>query len=282
MKTFSWSVMAALLLALALTAAAAQGMEDRLEMSMLVSGTIQIDPDGSVAGHQLDRPEKLPRGVVVAVENAVAGWRFEPVETPDGPTVVQATMSMLVVARGHDEDSFELSVQHARFGNEGDVVRWHTAPRATYPRRALEARVSGTVYLLLAIGPGGEVQRAHAGRVDLTSPVASQERERYRNILAQAASRGARNARVELAEEVGVGEGRVRWVLAPIDFVIGPPFPTEEQRYGRWTVYLPGKVLLPEDWEGVRDDVAVETYAGGGVYLVNDRGPRLATPPAAN
>ena len=56
-----------------------RGVRETAEASMLVTGTVDIEPDGRVSGYRLDRVDELPPAVVDLVTKAAGAWRFEPV-----------------------------------------------------------------------------------------------------------------------------------------------------------------------------------------------------------
>ncbi|MCM2335251.1 MAG: hypothetical protein NDI66_00475, partial [Pseudomonas sp.] len=96
--------MAALLMAVALAAgaAAAQGpgaVRKQVESSMLLTGTIDLRADGTVAGHAVDQDARLTPALRDLVADATATWRFEPVTLDPGSTIGRARMSLRLVAK---------------------------------------------------------------------------------------------------------------------------------------------------------------------------------------
>lgn len=59
-------------------------MQKQVEMSMLLSGTIDVKPDGSVAGYRIDQADSLPEGVTRLLGNNIPQWTFEPVVAGGG------------------------------------------------------------------------------------------------------------------------------------------------------------------------------------------------------
>src|SRR6185437_14739483 len=49
----------------------------RVQASMLVTGTIEVAPDGSVAQYALDHPDELPPAVKGLLAKAIPSWKFE-------------------------------------------------------------------------------------------------------------------------------------------------------------------------------------------------------------
>ena len=53
-------------------------VRDSIEAGMLVTGTIEVDPEGRVERFEVDRPEALPKHVLQLLDKGVPAWRFEP------------------------------------------------------------------------------------------------------------------------------------------------------------------------------------------------------------
>ena len=87
----------ALLLGAGWALAAGPGaVRKQVESSMLVAGTIDIEKDGSVGGHGLDKPEQLPKGVVAFIGRTVPAWTFEPVVVDGKPVRARVSRSLLL------------------------------------------------------------------------------------------------------------------------------------------------------------------------------------------
>src|SRR3546814_4280506 len=75
---------------------------------MLLTGTIDIEHDGSVSGYALDQPEKVPDYVASLLDRRVAAWQFEPTVHDGRAVAVRSPMSVRMVARPVGEDGFEV------------------------------------------------------------------------------------------------------------------------------------------------------------------------------
>jgi hypothetical protein len=82
------------------TAVAAPGAGNQpvVESSMLLTGTVVIAPDGSVRGHAIDQPDKVPSAIRAFVDKAVAAWKFAPVVIDGQPVTAQAQMHLRLIA----------------------------------------------------------------------------------------------------------------------------------------------------------------------------------------
>lgn len=57
----------------------ALAVRKQVELSMLLSGNIVVEKDGSVGSYTVDQREKIPPGVLQLLESNVPKWQFEPV-----------------------------------------------------------------------------------------------------------------------------------------------------------------------------------------------------------
>jgi hypothetical protein len=85
----------------------------QVEASMLVTGKIDVDSNGTVSGFSLDRQEKLPPGVVELLGKSVPTWKFEPVLMEGKPTNVRTTMNIRLVARKLDDTNYGIEIRSA-------------------------------------------------------------------------------------------------------------------------------------------------------------------------
>lgn len=256
-------------------AAGPGAVRKQVESSLLVTGTIDINPDGSVAGHALQGRETLPDGLVAMIERAVPQWRFEPVALSGGATRARATMNLRIVAKKTDSDDYAVQIRGAQFGDDrpGEFVAARdllAAPR--YPEQAARAGVGGTVYTVLKVGRDGRVEEAIAEQVNLRVVADENSMRRWRALLGSAALHAARKWTF-LPPSKGAAIDAPYWsARVPVDFVApGTRQPDDHQ----WHAYVPGpRAAIP--W---RDDEAgsgADALATGGVYPL-DGGPRLLT-----
>lgn len=67
----------------------------RLWATMLLSGYLDIGPDGSVRDYAMDHPEKIPAAVLGVIKQTVSGWRIKVNMT--GRVIARARMSLRMV-----------------------------------------------------------------------------------------------------------------------------------------------------------------------------------------
>jgi hypothetical protein len=160
----------------------------QVEASTLVTGMIDIEPDGSVSAHVIDHPEKLPEAVANLIGRASPGWRFEPILVDGKPIRARTKMSVRIVARKLEDDRVAMRIGSAVFGQEieGEYVSSRNLQPPRYPAGAAYAGVAGTVYLVLRIGRNGTVEQVHAEQVNLRVVARNEaEMNRWRDMLAE-------------------------------------------------------------------------------------------------
>jgi hypothetical protein len=267
--------------------AAAEGgisaVKQRVESSMLVRGEVGIDPDGSVFAIQLEKENELPTGVVSMVRDAAMKWRFEPIIREGVAVRARAPITLRVIARKLENDSYEISMRGINFdrldGNtrEGvtSVENGMTPPR--YPEVAFRNNIAGTVYTVLKVGRDGKVEEAFAEQVNLTFLSREREQARARDLLAKASLDAARKWTFRIPTE-GPAAAHPYWnIRVPVSFAIGDRVPKSD--LGHWVSYVAGpRERAPwntdEDLPGFSPDALVD----GSVNMADNKGPRLLTP----
>ena len=127
------------------------------EATMLVTGTIDVAPDGGVYRYTLDRPEKIPAPVADLIKNSVPGWKFQFAERVNA--IQHATMRLRIVAKPIDDQHDVLRISGASFGDTDATATDHVTYKDRYPPRypqeAIQSRVDGTVFLLMRVNRQG-------------------------------------------------------------------------------------------------------------------------------
>jgi len=277
-----WMALPLLVCAFVVLAAGPGAVRKQVESSMLVTGTIDIEPDGSVSGHRLDQPEKLPKGVVLLIRRSTPDWRFEPVLVDGKAVKARARMSLRVVAKKIDQTSFNVEIRNASFGEEreapGTQVESVGMKPPNYPRAAWSSGITGTVYLVVRIGRQGTVEDVVAEQVNLRVIGSERQMQQGRDLLAQAAVQAARHWTFK-PPTLGVHAAEPFWsARIPVDFAFDDdPSISKHGQYGKWEAYVPGpRQLVPWILESA-DSESPDAMMAGGVYQVG-QGPRLLTP----
>src|SRR4249919_334705 len=269
------------LLASAAALAAGPGaVRKQIEASMLVTGKIQVDTSGKVAGFSLDEKDKLPEGVVSLIGTAVPTWRFEPVLIDGKAANVATDMNIRVVAKKVDKDSFTITIRSAGFGDRTGKPEERPRPVSMepprYPDSAARNGVSGTVYLLVRAGRDGKVSDVFVEQVNLKAVADETTMARWRRMFEDASVWQAK--RWTFAPPTEGDDARSDfWVLrVPVMFSFDDPR-SAKAAYGRWEAYVPGP-RQANPWKEDKEGAAFspDTLAPGGAYLAGS-GLKLLT-----
>ncbi|GAA4855702.1 hypothetical protein GCM10023332_04150 [Luteimonas vadosa] len=283
MKRGAWLAMVLWACAAGAFAAGKDEARKQAESSMLVTGTVDIDAEGRVERHALDKPEALPPAVVELVDRHAPGWRFEPVAVDGKPVKARAKMSLRLVATKLADDAFQLRIRSGVFGGDGTVAREQQVTSAQmrppeYPPAAYWAGVQGTVYLVLRIGRDGKVEDSFAEQVNLTVVGTDKQMRSGREALAGAAMKAARRWRF-VPPRVGSEADAEFWsVRVPVEFTLADSVGSRRGKYGQWDTYVPGpRQTAPWLLEELNASDSPDSYAANGVHPVGE-GLRLLTP----
>lgn len=256
------------------------------EMSMRVTGTLDIEPDGHTGSHALEQAAALPEEVVALVAAAVPRWRFEPIVVAGVAVPARTRMSLRVVASPRDDGTYALRIAGADFGDDSKLAPEEKIgsgklrpPR--YPTAAYQAGVQGTVFVLVRFGRSGTVDDAAIEQVNLTVVGTTRQMEEGREQLGNAAMKAVK-AWTFRPPTKGPDAARDTWsARVPVSFSLCDSRVACDERddaAGKWQAYVPGPRyrpawVEPDDANGSPDALA----ANGGAALVGS-GPKLLTP----
>jgi Gram-negative bacterial TonB protein C-terminal len=270
-----------LLLAGAALADSLKDVRERVQASMLVTGSILVAPDGSVRSYTIDHPEKLPPVVVGLIDNGTKSWIFAPVLIDGQPVAARASMSLRVVAKPDGKDDYAIRVAGAQFGKDDDVepgqsISYDSHPSPHYPEAAVRAGVWGTVYLRLLVDRQGRVENAIAEQVNMGVVASDQELDKWRNVLAEASLRTVKGWTFHIPT-VGREATKDHWeARVPVNYILDGRTPRE--RYGKWDPYVPGpERAVPWQQKFEESSGAADAIAVGGLYQIGS-GLQLTTP----
>lgn len=284
MKRVAWWWLAGLLLPILGSAHGGVDVAKRsVEASMLVTGEIAVNPDGSVYGYSLDHRDKLPQVVVKLIGQTLPRWKFTPVKVDGKPVLAKASMSLRIVAKQIDAGHDAISVKSAAFGTQtarsdktsecanGACLMYLERRPPSYPPNLISDLVSGTVYLAVEVDRQGKVSQVAVEQVDLRRIANGGELDRWRRELGLVSMKAARDWTFQVPT-TGLEAGKDHWVVTvPVNYIIG--IPGERNAigaigYGEWDTYVPGPVhSIP--WAEVQHGRAVSQ---GGIDAVPDNG----------
>lgn len=267
-----------LLWTLAFTASAAgngpAAVRKQVEASLLVTGTIAIAEDGSVAAVDLDQPGKLPKGIAAFVGRSAVDWRFQPILVEGKPVAVRTKMSARLVGKPMGNGQFSVSIRGADFGNydalpQAERITGRKLAPPGYPMDAQGAGAEGTVYVLVKVAPDGSVDEVATEQVNLRIIASEAQMNLFRKQFAGAAMAAARRWTFNPPTQ-GKAAAQTQWsVRVPVDFTFA------DREYGQWEVYVPGP-RQPVAWAyGGEPAFSPDALPSGGVYLAEDNGVKL-------
>ncbi|WP_430392277.1 hypothetical protein [Dyella sp. 20L07] len=251
---------------------------------MLVTGTVELLPDGSVRNYTLYKAEKLPAPVVELIKRNVATWKFQFKEPHTSP--IQEDMSLRVIAKDADDHQMTLRLAGVEFSDkdkpEGETIQWSRRVQPTYPSLSLNNMMTGTVYVLLRVARDGTVADFAVEQVNLRRYVKQPYlMDRFRKDLADAATRVAKYWTFKTPTKGEDAQAPFWYVRVPINF--GADMDNHSgTRYGSWEVYVRGP---RESISWLQDPAllaeAPDATPDGAVHQIGS-GAQLLTPPALN
>ncbi len=267
-------------------ASAAPGIKEirkQTEASMLVTGWVIIEADGTVGQLDIDQREKLPEAVAELIEKASGGWKFEPVVMDGNPQRGKARMSLRVVANRLEDGNYRVVLTGGHFGDEADPEKLRhradsvrgiqmTPPR--FPKNAVRMGTRGSVYLVIKVERDGSVGDAIAEQVNLGTVGNERQMRQMRKWLSEAALTAARRWRFKPPAE-GDAVNAPFWQLrVPVDFIL---WGEKTPGYGEWRAYIPGPRQSAPWMESQDDAYAPDALAAGEIYEIG-KSRRLLTP----
>lgn len=285
---FRMMVSFALLICIPLAVAqSAREMRKHTEASMLVTGHVLVDEEGSVSGWEIDRTEKLPPGVVGLIERSASAWKFEPVLVDGQPRKAKARMSLRVVASQQEGGSYQVAIRSGYFGEEalkpGERLKLAGTSEVQpiemrppiYPKRAVEMGAQGTVYVILRINREGLVDDVFAEQVNLKTVGNEMQMRHMRDMLAKPALAAAGKWTFQIPA-TGESASNEYWLVrAPINYALRDKV---DPGYGQWDAYIPGpRRRAPWDEADPDPNYSPDAVVGEGIYEVG-KGLRLVTP----
>jgi hypothetical protein len=274
-----------LLLLLSCTALAAGPGEvlKQAQASMLVTGQIDVTPEGRIKSYAIDQQDKLPAPVLDLLQKNIPTWEFSPVMVDGAPVQAHAKMSLRVVAKRVDDQHASIDIEGAHFGQSGEIpgetVSKKTAEQPKYPDREVQSRVIGTVYALLKIGRDGKVIDAATEQVNLGVYASERDMNVFRSDLSKTTLRALRQWTFN-PPSIGKHAADPYWFArVPVNFnlsINGAPPPRND--YGKWESYIPGpREIIPWAQKSRLLSESPDASDAGDIYQAN-QGLELKTP----
>ncbi|EIM00722.1 energy transducer TonB [Rhodanobacter thiooxydans] len=268
------------LLAMATMVAQASSTTD-VESSAVVSGTIVLAKDGTVQTAVIDDGAKYGQPIADLVRKAALQWRFQPVLRDGEPVLAKSSMHVRVVLRKMPDGNYDARIKGATFGDSNtdstDTLRDTEGRKKIppqYPQAAVRGRVQGTVYLALRVDRSGRVVEAVAEQVNLSNTGPDRVVRQYREILAEAALKAARQWSFAIPTTGPLARQDSWTAHVPVNYnlnALGAPKPDRT-----WVSYIPGP-YTPAPWVDKPDMNAADALADDAVRT-DGAGPTLLSP----
>jgi len=262
---------------------------DRVERSMVVTGTIEVDPEGAVRSYTLDQQNKLLPEIVQLIARTVPTWKFKPIV--GGKSPVTATMSIRVIADKLEGDRYALSIKGESFGTLGDRSDGQpnyrdksATPR--YPHEALRRAAGAVVYVAAFVNRQGLVEKVGAMQVDLRAMDYLEneaELDRLRKDFAQASLEAIAKWTFNIPYSGPYADADHWIVRIPVNFQI--VFKGKERAdipYGYWDAYVPGPVnrISWVESDNRTAPGSADAIPDNGIAFLDDRRFVLLNPPS--
>lgn len=278
---FAW-ILAAVLLCPAIVGAAPRSeILKQVESSMLVTGTIETRADGTVSSTTIDKPEKLPVGLVDLVQKQAARWVFEPLVIDGSARPTRSPMSLRIIAKKVDDKNYSIGIRNANFGgtapSEGETLTGNKLTPPSYPQSVAMRGASGVVYVVVKVGKDGRVSDTIVEQVNLKTIGLESEMAAWRKSLSNAALQATRKWTFVIPTKGELADDESWSARVPVAFYMDKRF---NAAYGKWELYIPGvRQTIPWSDED-RPGFSPDGLADGGVYMLGKKNdaPKLLTP----
>lgn len=231
---------ALLLMSNACASATEEAAKKQIESSMLVSGTIEINPDGSVRAYAIDQAKSLGPALNEFIRQAVMAWKFR-VDTKE-QVIAKAKMTLRLIAKSVDDKHDTLAIGSSSIGEDdeapSDSISWDHRLAPAFPRAAFDSGLTGVVYVLVMVDKDGAVKNAAVEQVNLTSYRPGWRMDVMRKILADAALKPTSRWTFHVPT-TGKRVSAPYWLVrVPVTFT-SDDNPRREP-FGQWQTYLRG------------------------------------------
>jgi hypothetical protein len=239
--------------------------------SLPASGTIEIDPQGNVAGYTIRKAEAYDAAVLDLLDRNITRWKFKPVLVDGVARQARFDMYLRLEARPLDEKRYQVEIASAAFGRQ-QAAAPHTEIETRnrralpgYPRDEFFDGVGAKVIAVLRIDRSGKVQNVTIEQTNLKAVGKDGAMQSWRDAFEEATTAALRRWTFT-PPTVGPSAAEDHWaVRVPVNFI--PQGAKAEPEPGQWESYVPGprnRVSWARD--GELADSGVDTLPGGGIY----------------
>lgn len=239
--------------------------------SLSVTGTIEVDPLGNVAGYAIQDAEAYDHAVLDLLDRNISRWHFKPVLIDGVARQARFDMYLRLQAKPLDEKRFEVEIASAAFGSK-EAGKPHTTIAARekivprYPEQENFLGVGGTVVTVVRVGRSGKVEQIIVEQTNLKAVGRNGAMEQWRKDLERAALAAAKRWTFT-PPTVGEEASRQDWSVR-IPFAFIPYGASANTPPGQWESYVPGprqRVAWARKDAGTAD-TGVDALPGGRMF----------------
>lgn len=254
------------------------------ELSMTLTGKIEVTAEGAVSALVLDQKANISPGVAAFVERTIRPWRFEPTRVDGKAVAVQAPFRVRLRGKSTGKGDYEVSMTSVDFSEYDpkatDSVTAERLAPPRYPDEAMRIGGQGDVILIIKVARDGTVADVIAEQVNMTVAGPERTMAKLRDVLAKASINTARKWTF-IPPSSGKDVTREFWsVRVPVNYAFSDDRNAAAERYGRWRAFIPGPKQRAPWVTGDAAENGSDLLPEGGIYMVDGakRGLRLLTP----
>lgn len=214
------------------------------EVSMVLTGVIEIDAAGRVSGYAVEKAGEVDPAALGLLAKRVPHWRFQPVLVEGEPVGSRSRMRLRLVGARLDNGDYSLSVRAADFpplsppaDNAGGPVPVKLR-QPVFPLVAFSRKVSGMAYVVARVAPSGKVVEAAVEQVNLGTVGSERDMGLWREHFGAAAVSAAKASEFK-PFRVSVDSPASLMVRIPYVFRAVAKA-SVDRPYGQWSAYIPG------------------------------------------
>jgi len=254
------------------------------ELSMTLTGKIEVTAEGAVSALVVDQKANISPGIAAFVERTIRPWRFEPTRVDGKAVAAQAPFRVRLRGKSTGKGDYEVSMTSVDFSEYDpkatDSVTAERLAPPRYPDEAMRIGGQGDVILMIKVARDGTVADVIAEQVNMTVAGPERTMAKLRDVLAKASINTARKWTF-IPPSSGEDVTREFWsVRVPVNYAFSDDRNAAVERDGRWRAFIPGPKQRAPWVTGDAAEAGSDLLPEGGVYMVDaaKRGLRLLTP----
>jgi TonB family protein len=217
---------------------------EKVVSSLPASGTIEVDPQGRVAGYAIKDAAAYDPSVIALLGRDIPRWTFKPVLIDGVARQARFDMYLRLEARPLGGERYAVEIASAAFGASEtaaantEVSAKRLRPLPEYPPREFRDGVGGQVLLVFRIGRSGDVADVVVEQTNLKAVAGDGAMQQWREDFENAALTAAR--RWKFTPPTAGREAGAENFYARIPIAYIPMGAKAKTAVGQWESYVPG------------------------------------------